>query len=103
MTASRTSSARGARLLKFKSVAITHLKQQIAAYRTSIKKQCQKITDLEDELELSRALIAIRSDSIPDDIIFGDLYHNRNGKMPAKFAVNRNYIRGKLTENHRKL
>jgi hypothetical protein len=79
MTASRISSARSARLLlKFKSVAITLLKQHIAVYQPSIKKQHQKITDLEDEHELSRDLIANRSDSLPADIIFGDLCHNRN-------------------------
>jgi hypothetical protein len=49
--------------MKFKSVAIIHLKQQIAAYRTSIKKQDEKITDLEDEFELSCNLITI--DRIP--------------------------------------
>jgi hypothetical protein len=54
------------------------LKQQIAAYQTSIKKQHQKIADLEDELELSRDLFSSRLDSIPPDIIFGDLRHNRN-------------------------
>jgi hypothetical protein len=78
MTASQTSSPRSARLLKFKSVAITHLKQEIAAYRTSIKKQSQKITDVEDELESFCDLIANRSDSPPSDIIFSDLCHNRS-------------------------
>jgi hypothetical protein len=78
MTAFRTSSARSAGLLKFKSTAITHLEQHIAAYQTLIKKQRQKIADFEGELELSRDLLSNRSDSIPSDILFGDLYHNRN-------------------------
>jgi hypothetical protein len=78
MMASRTSSARSARLLKFKSTAITHLKQHIAASRTPIKKQRQKIADLADELGFSRDLLSSQSDSIPADIIFGDLCHNRN-------------------------
>jgi hypothetical protein len=34
------------------------VKQQIAASRTSIMKQRQTITDLEEKLELSRDLIA---------------------------------------------
>jgi type IV secretory pathway VirD2 relaxase len=55
-----------------------HLAGQIAASRTSIKKQHQKIADLEDELELSRDFLSSRSDSIPADIIIGDLCHNRN-------------------------
>jgi hypothetical protein len=78
MTAFCTSSAMSALFLKFRSVAITHLEQQITAYRTSIKKQHQKITDIEDQLELSRDLIPNPSDSLPADIIFGDLCHNRN-------------------------
>jgi hypothetical protein len=78
MTAARASSARSARLLKSKSFVITCLKQQIAAHRSSIKKQRQTITDLEDEFELSHDLIANRSESLPADIIFGDLCHNRN-------------------------
>jgi hypothetical protein len=51
---------------------MTHLKQHIAAYRTSVKKQRQKSADLEDELELSRDLLSSRLDSIPVDIIFSD-------------------------------
>jgi hypothetical protein len=78
MMAFRASSARSARLLKFTSTAITHLEQQIAAYRISTKKQRQKITGLEDELELSSDLLSSRSDSIPAHFIFGDLCHNRN-------------------------
>jgi hypothetical protein len=57
---------------------MTHLKQQIADYRTSIKEQHQRITDLEHELELSPDLIANRSNSLLADIIFGDLCQNRN-------------------------
>jgi flagellar biosynthesis chaperone FliJ len=78
MMGSWTFSARSARLLKVKSVTVIHLKQQIDTYQTSIKKQSQKVTDLEDELELSRDFITNRSNSLPADIILGDLYHNRN-------------------------
>jgi hypothetical protein len=78
MTTSRASSARSAHPLQFKSVAIAHLKQQIDADRTSIKKQHHQMTDLEDELKLSRALITNWPDSLPADIIFGDLCHSRS-------------------------
>jgi hypothetical protein len=54
------------------------LKQQIATDRTLTKKQRQQITDLEDESEISCDLITNRSNSLPADIIFGDLCHNRN-------------------------
>jgi hypothetical protein len=73
MTAFRTSSASSARLLKFKSVTRTHLKQQIAAYQTSIKKQRQTIIVVEDEFGLSRELIANQSDFPLADIIVREI------------------------------
>jgi hypothetical protein len=54
------------------------LKQQLAAYRTSMKKQRQKITDLEDKLVTAYESCANLQGSTPIEIFFGDLCHNRN-------------------------
>jgi hypothetical protein len=78
MKTSTRSFARNASLLKFKWVEILHLKQQLAAYRTSIKKQKQKITDLKDKLLTVSELCANLQDSTSIDMIFGGLGHNLN-------------------------
>jgi hypothetical protein len=54
------------------------LKRQLAAYRTSTKKQRQTITDLEDKLATAYESYANLQNSTPIDIIFGDLCRNRN-------------------------
>jgi hypothetical protein len=78
MKTSTTSFSGNASLLKFKSAEILHLKQQLAAYRTSMKKQRQNIPDLEDKVEtVSESCVNLR-DSTLIDIIFGELCHNRN-------------------------
>jgi hypothetical protein len=68
--------ARNVSRLKFKSAEILHLKQQLAAYRTSMKKQ--KITELEDRLATVYESCSNLQDSTPIDIIFGDICHNPN-------------------------
>jgi hypothetical protein len=70
--------ARNASLLKFKSVEILHLEQQLATYCTLMKKQRQKIIDLEGKLAIAYESCANLQDSTAIDIIFGDLCHNRN-------------------------
>jgi hypothetical protein len=54
------------------------LKQQLAVYRTSMKKHKQKITNLEDKLAIIYELCANLQNSTTIGIIFGDLCHNRN-------------------------
>jgi hypothetical protein len=78
MKTATMSFARSATLPKFKSAEILHLKQQLAAYRTSRKKQRQKITDLEEKLATAYESSTNLQDSTSIDIIFGDLCHNRN-------------------------
>jgi hypothetical protein len=78
MKTSTTSFAGNASLLKFTSAEILHLQQQLTAYRTSMKKQRHKITDLEHKLATAYESYTNIQDSTAIDIIFGDLSHNRN-------------------------
>jgi hypothetical protein len=91
MKTSTTSVARNASLLKFKSAEILHLKQQLAAYRTSMKKQRQKITDLEDKLTITYESCYNLQDSTATDIIFGDLCHNRNVDLITDDILSRRF------------
>jgi hypothetical protein len=77
MKTSTTLFARNASLLKFKSAEILHLKQQLAAYRTSMKKHRQKITDLEEKMATAYESCANLQDSTTVNTIFGDLCRNR--------------------------
>jgi hypothetical protein len=90
MTASRTSSARRARLLKFKSVAITHWPTL-----TYLKPRDVSIHD-----HISRH---DRGSSVGNQCYMRGEFTENHGKVRAKLVVNRDDIRRKFAENHRKL